>query len=374
LKKPGLVDLTSYIDRTGKKLAVLSSEGKVYLISQLTLTDESFSISLGLKPGIINSFDYLNDKYKDICFIDEEENALKVLLSERRNLCRTYYSIPLSGKYDNILSDDSRSKWKTFYCWSKKGYSIELVRINFENQKYYQKVQYAAGPIEDVKLTIDRLFDRQILSILINKERKLSLQEIEYRDFKNALSSFEPIVSNIDNAVLSLGVYRDIYCFSNSENKISLFKVSFNKKIIDVKNLFAYNLKAGEVFNSQLISIDEPFYHPKPLAALISINNKTSVYFFGDRQLLELNMKNSALANSHLRYISDESTDRLSLFYESDKRLKCLNFHRTDNLLKEYDLIESKKINDYFVSKLYGEKTFLIYSDKTRNVLTFERL
>jgi hypothetical protein len=248
------------------------------------------------------------------------------------------------------------------------------VRINFENQKYYQKVQYAAGPIEDVKLTIDRLFDRQILSILINKERKLSLQEIEYRDFKNALSSFEPIVSNIDNAVLSLGVYRDIYCFSNSENKISLFKVSFNKKIIDVKNLFAYNLKAGEVFNSQLISIDEPFYHPKPLAALISINNKTSVYFFGDRQLLELNMKNSALANSHLRYISDESTDRLSLFYESDKRLKCLNFHRTDNLLKEYDLIESKKINDYFVSKLYGEKTFLIYSDKTRNVLTFERL
>jgi len=273
LKKPGLADLTSYIDRSGKKLAVLSSEGKVYLISQLTLPDESFSISLGEKPGIINSFDYLNDKYKDICFIDEEENALKVLLSERRNLCRTYYSIPLSGKYDNILVDDSRSKWKTFYCWSKKGYSIELVRINFENQKHYQKVQYLDGPIEDVKLTIDLLKDRQILSILVNKKRNLSLQEIEYRDFKYAFSNIEPVASNIDKAVLSLGIYRDIYCFSNSGNEISLFKISFNKKILDIKNLFGCKLKPSEVFNSQLISIDEPFYHPKPVAALISVDS-----------------------------------------------------------------------------------------------------
>jgi hypothetical protein len=374
LKKPGLVDLTPYIDRAGKKLAVLSSEGKVYLITQITLTDESFSISLGEKPGIINSFDYLNDKYKDICFIDEEENALKVLLSERRNLCRTYYSIPLSGKYDNILVDDSRSKWKTFYCWSKKGYSIELVRINFENQKHYQKVQYADGPIEDVKLTIDRLLDRQILSVLVNKQRNLLLQEIEYRDFKYAASNVQPIVSNIDNAVLSMGIYRDIYCFSQSENEMSLFKVSFNKKILDIKNLLRYKLKPGDVFNSQLVSIDEPFYHPKPVAALISINNKTFLHFFDDRQLLELKMKNSALGNSHLRYISDELSDKLSLFYESESGLKCLVFHRTDNLLKEYNLFESKKINDYFVSKLYGEKTFLIYSDKIRNILTFERL
>ena len=64
LKKPGLVDLTSFIDRTGKKLAVVSSEGKAYLITQIALTDESFSIALGEKPGTINTFDYLNDNTK----------------------------------------------------------------------------------------------------------------------------------------------------------------------------------------------------------------------------------------------------------------------------------------------------------------------
>ena len=374
LKKPGLIDLTSYIDKAGKKLAVLSSGGKIYLINQIALTDESFSISLGEKPGTINSFDYFNDKYKDLCFIDEDENALKILLSERRNLCRSYYSIPLAGKYDNILVDDSRSKWKTFYCWSKNGYTIEMVRINFENQKHYQKVQYADGPIEDVRLTADRLKDNQTLSILINKQRNLLLQEIEYRDFKYAQSYIEPVVSNIYNAALSLGVYRDIYCFSKSENEMSLFKVSFNKKIIDIKTLLGYKLKPGEVFNSELICIEEPYYHPQPTAALITINNKSFVNLFGNNLELELKLKNSALEKSHLRYISDEFSQKLSLFYESDKGLKCLVFHLTDNLLKEYNLIESKKINDYFVSKLYGEKTFLIYSDKIRNILTFERL
>jgi len=372
--KPGLVDLAAYIDRTGKKLAVLSSEGKVYLITQIVLTDELFSISLGGKPGTINSFDYLNDKYKDICFIDEDENALKILLSERRNLCRIYYSIPLSGKYDNILIDDSRAKWKTFYCWSKAGYTIELVRINFENQKHYQKVQYTAGPIEDVKLTIDRLMDRQILSVLVNKQRNLSVQEIEFRDFKYAASFVDPVVSNIDNAVLSLGVYKDIYCFSKTENGVSLFKVTFNKKIVDIKNLLGYKLKPGDIFNSQMISIDETFLHPKPVAALITVNNKSILHLFGDTKSLEMKMSNSALGNSQLHYISDEFSDKFSLFYESEKGLKCLVFHKADNLLKEYNLVESKKINDYFVSKLYGEKTFLINSDKIRNILTFERL
>jgi hypothetical protein len=374
MKKPGLVDLAAYIDRTGKKLAVLSSEGKVYLITQIALTDESFSISLGGKPGTINSFDYLNDKYKDICYIDEDENALKILLSERRNLCRIYYTVPLSGKYDNILVDNSRAKWKTFYCWSKKGYTIELVRFNFENQKHYQKVQYAAGPIEDVKLTIDRLTDRQILSVLVNKQRNLSIQEIEYRDFKYAASFTEPVVSNIDNAVLSLGVYKDIYCFSKTENEVSLFKVTFNKKIIDIKNLLDYKLKPGEIFNSQMISIDETFIRPKPVAVLTTINNKSILRLFSDTKPFELKMNNTDSGNSQLHYISDEFSDKFSLFYEGDRGLKYLVFHRADNLLKEYNLVESKKINGYFVSKLYGEKTFLINSDKIRNILTFERL
>jgi hypothetical protein len=374
LKKPGLVDLSSYIDRAGKKLAVLSSEGKVYLITQLVLTDESFSISLGEKPGAINSFDYLNDKYKDVCFIDEEENTLKILLSERRNLCRIYYSIPLAEKYENILIDDSRGKWKTFYCWSKKGYTVELVKVNFENQKHFQKVQYTDGPIEDIKLTIDRLKDRQILSILVNNKRNLLLQEIEYRDFKYAGSYIYPVVSNIDDAALLLEVYNDIYCFSKSENEVSLFKVSFNKKILDIKNLLGYKLKPGDVFNSQIVCIDEPFYHPKPAAVLVSINNKSFVHLFGDRQPLELNPKHSALENSHLRFIVDEFSGQLSLFYECDRGLECLVFHGTNSLLKENNLIESKKINDYFVSKLYGEKTFLIYSDKLKNILTFERI
>lgn len=374
LKKPGLIDLTSYIDRAGRKLAILSSEGKVYLTTQIAITDESFSISLGEKPGTINCFDYLNDQYKDICYIDGEENTLKILLSERRNLCRTYYSIPLSGNYENILVDDSRAKWKTFYCWSKNGYTVELVRINFENQKHYQMVKYTDGPIEDLKLTIDRLKDRQILSILLNKQRNLLLQEIEYREFKFAASNVEPVASNIENAALSLGVYRDIYCFSKSDDEMSLFKISFNKKILDIKNLLGYKLKSGENFNSQIVCIDEQFYHPKPIAAMITINNKSTLHLLGGRQPMELKMKNAALVNSHLRYMSDEYSDNLSLFYESDRGLKRLLFHRTDNLIKEYNLIESIKINDYFVSKLYGEKTFLIYSDKSRNTLNFDRL
>lgn len=384
MKKNNLVDLIGYIDRTGKKLAVLSGDGKVYLINSVGLGDDSFSISLGSKPGAIKTFDHLNDKFKDFCFVDEGERSLKLLLSERSSLFRTMFSIPLSDSYSNIVIDDSRSTEKTFYCYSKNERIIEIVRMHLGDKKYSKKIVYTAGPIEDFKLVSDRLQDNQTVYLLVNKEKKLLLQDLEFRNFRNISSEVDTIAFNVKNPSLSLSVYREIYYYICSDSKISLVKTVFDKKIIQQNILMTFELKIGNSAKYDLICFDENVGRFKPTAALVSIDKKPFLYYIRNNKIDKFSVKNSLSESPMLCYSVNESSDIPSFFYlDSKEKLRRLTWQGDNKPLAETGLfeskvtnnyIESKSVNNYYVTNINRGKTFLIYSDAIQNKLTFEKL
>ncbi|MHB8905117.1 MAG: FG-GAP repeat domain-containing protein [Melioribacteraceae bacterium] len=376
MKKNGLVDLSAYIDRTGKKLAVLGSDGKVYLINTVGLNDSSFSITAGSNPAGGNTFDFLNDGYKGFCFIDEGEQSLKLFMSERRNLFRTYFSIPLTVNHSNILVDDYHAKIKTFYCFSKGGRTIEIIKMNFENYNYSKLALYTDKPIEDLKLISDRLKDWQTLFILCKDDKDLFLQSFEIRDFRKASSAIYSIGSNIDKAWLSFGVYRDIYSFSLNNNKVQLIKTFFDKKIIKRKTLLSFDITSKDKLSYNLVCFDEPLFRFKPAAALVTVNNNSTLYYIVNDRVTKYTLKNLASPNTVFRYSVNENTDE-PIFYYNDSRknkLHSVTLQNSNSAPVDKELIEFNKSNNYLVAKLYGRKTFLIYSNILQNTLSFEKL
>ncbi len=373
LIKNGLTDLASFVDRGGRKIALLDSSGKVYFISSIIFRDESFSISLGAKPAVINTFDYLNDGFKDICFIDENERSLKIVLSERRNLFRIYSAHNLSNNYSNIVIDDILPKTKTFYCYSKGAREVELVKIDLEKNKISKEVLYANAPIEELKISKDKTKDRQSIILLSKKEGKLSLQIFDFRDFRYVSSGVYPIADNVNNASFILNGFKDIYYSTRQGQNASIYHTIVDNKIIKTNTLASFSLNKNSFFNSELVCFDELDEKNKTAAAVVTLDNKSTLFLFG-KKTAQFNLKNYVPSNSSLQYFANGNG--LSFFYLDTERNKLRKITLLDSgkSIKESDIIASNGINNYFVAKLNRRNIYLVFSNKFQNTLTFEKL
>ena len=375
LQKNGLSDLTSYIDRTGKKLAVLSSEGKIYLINKPGFADDSFSISLGFKPTALTTFDHLNDRFKDVCFVDETEKALKLILSERRNLFRTYFSIPLVSGYNDLIVDDGKSRIKTFYCFSKAGGAIEIVRINFDNYSYKKQTIYVDGSIEDIKFTSDRLKDRQNIYALVKKDGGTYLQEFEVRNFNLVSSQINLIDLNAERSWLTFGIYKDIYSVTKNENQLNLVKTVFDKKIIERKSILNFNLNERDKFNYTIICLDELIGRARPVTFWTTNNYNSYLYTFSNNRMNKYRLKISIDKNVTAGYNINGGGNELSFyFYNTSGKLLSVSFTGEEKSPLEKEIFVSKNINNYLVTVLNSRRTFLIYSNNLLNTITFEKI
>jgi FG-GAP-like repeat len=372
MKKAGLTDMSAYIDRAGKKLALLGRDGKIYLISSFRINEDSFSIALGPEPSSIALFDYLNDRYGDICFIDKGEWTLKLVLSERRNLFRTYYSIPISPEATEIKVDDSAERVKTFFLYRKEDRFIEIIRVNFEKFGYQKIDYYFNGPIADIQLTSDRGKEGINLFALIRNDKVLSLQSFELRNFRLTQVASDPVVSDYKKPLLSVDQYRDIYFFTSNSDSIELLKASFDKKVIDRSKLLTYKINGEPGAEYAAVGADEYINRGKPLAAVISQGKRSALYYFNKNQNLRFGIKSALASSPDISYLYDAIDNALHVFFFNNSgKLTDLNLSLARKSLEENVLVESQKINGYLIKKIYGRKTFFIYSDKHTNTINF---
>jgi len=348
----------------------------VYLINSVGIGDDSFSITLGQKPSSFQTFDFLNDKYKDFCFIDEAEQSLKILLSERRNLFRTYYDVPISAGYSDIAVDDRNERVKTFYCYSKGGRTIEIVRMNFDEHRYSKQIIYTKGLVEDFKLLSDRLIDRQSIFILVRKGSQLYLQSNELKNFQLASSDLSFITSDYEKAWITFNIYKEIYFVKNINDQLELMRTTFDKKILWTQTVLNLKTIKEDEIKYGLIGIDELINRTKPVAFLLSINKKNELDILNNNSIKKYQLKSRFTPESILKYNLGLSKEEIS-FYIKDNifgKLKRISFSEVNKAPVEKDIIESKNIYDYFITNINRNNTFLIYLNSIQNTLTFEKI
>jgi hypothetical protein len=374
MKKENLTDLSAYVDRAGRKLAVLSSNGKVFIINSFRLDDDLFSIGVGLKPTVIQLFDYLNDSFKDICFFDETDSSLKFFLNERRNLFRTYLSFPVTSECTDIKVDDSRAKIKTFFLINKDSRMLEIIRIDFENFSHQNLVVYLDGTIDDLKFVSDRLTDRETISALIRKNNTLAIQTFDLRNFKAYMNASEDIAANVMAASLSHEVYKNVYYFAGSKDGIVLTKSTFDKKVVDRNSLLTLNESHDEDTHCSLFSMDQIVDRYKPTIAMVSTRNNTSLYLLYKNKINKFLVKANASFTPMIQSSYDDENNSLLIGFKDELgKLHYINLELSTKSINETILINSAKFNNYLLQNWGGKRKYLIYSDKDQNTLTFEK-
>ncbi|KAF0150334.1 MAG: FG-GAP repeat-calx-beta domain protein [Ignavibacteria bacterium] len=366
-----LSDVVSYVDRGGRKLAALSSDGSVFVVSSLSINDDSFSLAATEKAVSVQAFDYNNDKYKELAFIDAGSNTLKIGLSERRNLFRTFFSLPLSTTPDRLVIDDSKQNSTLFICYKAGSREIEVIRYSFDKNSIHKQILYADAPIKEVKYVTDRLKDRVRICALTLKNKLLSLQEFELRNFKNPVIDKWVVAHNVENASFNFNVYKDVYALIRLGNNVDLVKIVFDKGEIERTPRLSFQLSGEENIESQIVTLNEFVFRTKPAAAILTFNKRYVLYYFWNEKNTRMDLTEKPGLNTPLKYYIDGES--VYFLCASEKDDKILEITPDTKNAKTIARVVEKNIIDYFVTALYGKNKFLVYIGGKNNIITFNK-
>lgn len=372
LKRKGITDIDAYVDRGGRKLIVLDQNGKVYLIDKVAAVNKNFSISLSLKPTVIGDFSYMFETMRGIYFIDENDFTLKILMGGNGNYFETFYKLPISQIYTKVEVDETQPNIRTFYCYSRYSSVIEIIRINFESQQISRRVLYAKGTIEDLKLTSDRLKDRQTIYVLINKNKRLALESFDFRDFRYVNSGFYEIAENVDAAALSFNIYKEIFFYTKFNNVLYLNKSIFDRKIGNAINLSATIINQTENISFEVKSFSNQYNIESPAVGWINNKDRTILTVINKGNYRTITITDFSATKNYLYFTNLSNKNNLFLYDKYRGKLKRISFGKNYLSYELRDVFESKTINGYIAMQLRNNKEILIFIDSDDNLIKFK--
>lgn len=371
-KRNGIVDIVSYIDRGGRKLAVIDIKGKIYFVDRITEIDGT-SIALAASPSIVGTFNYLNDRRKEIFFVDEEQQRIVFLISAKR-LFDTYYDFKLSQLHTHVTVDEIQRDRKTFYFYSEGERIIELLRVNFQKMEFSKRILYASGPIHDLKITSDRLKDRQTIFVLPEKNGKLFIESFDFRDFRYLSSGTEEISDGVIHASLVFNLYKEIFHFESNSENLFLKKSVFNRKVQSRNLLAVIKINNTGSLNMEVKSFEDEDINQNIIAAWIQQKNNTELFLINRNRTNKIVLKDFSPGYGTLRYLDGEDENSIFIYDRSNGKVKKIIIDISKRGYDVEDVFESKNINSYIIDKLNGKKEYLIYSDKSDNLIKLKNI
>ncbi len=370
--RKGIVDITSYVDRGGRKLCVLDKNGKVYLIDKTIGYDNDLNLAAGTRPALIGMFNYLNDNSPDFYMIDGGDRQLKLFLSARSNLFDRYFSFRLSGMCDKVVVDENLPDEKTFYCYSGGGRIIEILKINLYDGTFTRKILYADGPIEDLKLVPDNSRISQNLFLLINNRGKLFSQSFEFRDFRYLKSALDSVSTNVEAAVLAFNPLREIYFFTRYGGMLYLNKTSLKSEKENAVNILSYKLDDEKKSDYELNYFSTLATGASPVISFVnsSAGANLSILTKGNYKTIQLN--SFVPSNDYMKFLNYKTSSELFLYDKNIGKIKKLSWGNNFLNYTDNDIFESKTINSYIVAPFINKRELLIYTDSSDNLIKFK--
>lgn len=372
LKRKGINDLSAYVDRGGRKLVLLDNTGKVYLIDKVFSIKNDFAISLLAKPTFIGEFSYMYETMRGLYFIDEENLSLGILLGGKGNYFEAFYKIPLSQMHTKVEVDEIQHDIRTFYFYSPNSSIIEIIRVNFENQQISRRILYAKGLIEDLKLTSDRIKDRQTIHVLISKNKKLALESFDFRDFRYVSSGLHDIANNVEAATLSYDINKEIFYYTKFKNVLYLNKSIFDRMVGNAVNITTEVVNQLENSSFEIKSFSNQNNIQRPVVGWITDGNKTSLIVINKGNHRSITLSNFSPTKNYLQFYDAYNKNILYLYDKSRGKIKRISFGKNYLSYESNDVFESKTINSYIALQLKNNKEVLVFTDSSDNLIKFK--
>jgi|GEM_PF-511712 len=376
--KEQLCDLIPYYSRFLNGIALLSSEGYLYTISRIQSLTDDISLSLGAEPGAISYFDTDNNGINDICFIDNFNNYLKLVVRNNSGIPWTLYRTRLFEKQKMILADNTNIGIKTFYCYTPGKKLIEVISYNFKNGKIERNSLYTPGKISDLKILPVTGFNSKIYVSYMQKEA-LGLSEFFIRDSRYVSRDFPDIASNVLASNLTVINGPELFYWQRNNNSQVLFRSTlanhFKNAIryysLGMKDTTLMNSFAGDFFNNEKATSVNFFETQKSYFVVLSNENSPSVVV--NKDLAD----HFRIKNKNLLFFGElkpGGLKRLFIYVPDESALHRIDFIKRGRKIVVTNIAVGSNVLDYFIKNMNYRSYSFVYTDSVDRCIKIKQL
>ncbi|MCX7798592.1 MAG: VCBS repeat-containing protein [Melioribacter sp.] len=373
LKRKGIVDFQAFVDRGGRKILMIDTNGKLYLIDKVLTITDNLAISIQSKPSHIGNFSYMFNKMNGIYFIDEDDLSLNIFIGTKGNYFEQYYKVPISLAYNKTIVEEVQSEEVIFYCYKTGRHEIEIIKVNFEINSINRRILYTKGKIVELKIVSDKSKEQQTIFALIKMNNILYLESFEFRNFRYVNSVFYEISKNAEAASFSLNVSKEIYFYTKSNNVVYLNKIVYDNKLNPPINISTYILSDPMNYFIEIKSFSNQYDIDRPIVGIIKDAIETKIILIKSGNFRTVQISNFFPEKDFLFYEKFNDTENVYMYDRTKGIIKIISLGKNFHLSKMNDFFVSTTINNY-ISISVTDKILIAYTDYSDNLIKFSYL
>ncbi len=376
-KKDGIQNIIPYYSKFLNGIAAINFNGYVFTVTNLPPFLDNANISLGGQPSALSFFDDGNNGIFDICYIDNFTHSLDLIVRNISGIPNTFYSYPVNENHSQIIVDNTLPRIKTFFCYSYGKRLIDILKVDFAQNKIERNAVYAPGAIEDLKIKhSNNNFSNIYLTYSDGKNVGLCL--MEYRDYKYSVSNY-PVntVAYCSNILKSNEIGMTYWSKENNYEKLTKIILSggttssnliYNSKIDSVNSIFSFT---GDLFNND----------NDATISLLQTNNNKYLTITNDKKTFII--KHAEIPN-YLTFtnpnqlffgeIRPNGLKKLYVYFPNKKFISTIDFINKGRDIIIPKLINVEDIDSFFIKKMSSRNYHLVYTNKSNGCITIKQL
>jgi len=378
LKKEGITNLIPFYSKFVNGIALISSRGYIYSITNLSGITEEVNISLGAEPGAISSFDLSNNGINDLVFIDNFDNSLKLIVRNNAGIPSVLYTAKLFGNYSRIVTDGQNPGNNTFYCYSPGQKVIEVISIDSKNGNVSRNSLYAPGGIQQVKIFSSKESGTKISAVYL-KNGILGLSQFEFKDFRYITSDYPVIDKNVFSVSESANLVPEIFYWKKEDSLQVLYKASLLNSFKDPVKYFQFRMKdttlinsfTGDMFNrDEHVSISF-FETPHKNFAVLSSEKHPSIIVSKDL------INHFRIKNKNQLFFGEMKFSRLKklfIYVPDEGALHLIDFVKQGKEIVIWKINDSPGVQNYFIKNMNYKDYHFVYTDSKSNCIKIKQI
>lgn len=375
-RKEGLIDLAIYNKGKKRGLIVLSENGELYSIFNYIMDKSKIQLSIGTRPSVINSFRYSDSYYQDICFLDNDDGKLKLLLRGNSGIFLKYMEILLSYDYSNIIIPKNQKPLTTFFFYTPGEKLIGRVQADLSTATYKKEKFYSYKPISEIRIEETR--EGQTAYALLYENNVVELKKYFFESESTVIEEADTLQVDVLNPTLAMGSTKKIFYWTSNEKSIQLKEQDLDYTA-EPSVLFETDIdSSAELRLSTLTYSKDNLQREHPFGELELANNQKMYFYDGKKTSLLRTSKPGAkfLDRKDLVYYRTfQGKYRYIFSYEREgAKLYIADLNKPAKDISFNSLFENIYIDNFFVTELLLNEISLVFTDPIENCITIRKI
>jgi len=377
-KKDTLNALMYYQHNKTTGLLSLAADGTLSRFTNNLALPDSFRLAFAANPVKLMWKNYPESGRFELSFIDKYELSFKKISGDK-NSFNNLFEIPISKLFSNIKTLYTDKNKESTIFFNKGEQLIEFLQTEADSFKLKQI--YTNYPILDAAPIYERGEEKPSIITVTTGNNAAGITSFKFNNSHLVKQKFDSLDTNLINAELFINNNREVFYWKKSSDTLLYIRNNLdngNRSII-YKTIIRTD-SVGNVLTNVKLFENRSFSGATPIS-IIQQNDNFKILIIEKRKIRIVKLAKESLGNKiknieYVKYVYDKKLKQKSFFILANDSTAIFKIDVDKNFMLQSlsKYIESEKVYDYFVTRLFDIYNYIVYTSESDNSIKFLRI